>query len=82
MLFPFGPLGNSSRRESLRMLDGLQLPYLCLFMVLKALMTTGNSVTWQKVSATVLRTGGGCRTRSYSPAKPAPWNVDNSRFPI
>lgn len=40
MLFPFGPLRNSSRSESLRLLDPLQLSDLCLFMVLKAVMTT------------------------------------------
>lgn len=30
----------SSRRKSLRVLDPLQFPYLCLFMVFKAVMTT------------------------------------------
>lgn len=40
MLLPFGLLGNSSGRESRRVLDSLQLPCLCLFIGLKAVMTT------------------------------------------
>lgn len=78
MLLPFGLLGNSSRRESRRVLDSLQLLCLCLFIGLKAVMTTGSV----KFSATVPETGGDCRTRNYSPAKPSPWNVNNIRLPI
>lgn len=80
LLFPFGYLGNSSRRECVRVLVPLQLTYLCLFMVLKAVMTTVRLC--DTAEGFYNGTRDTRRTRSYSPAKSSPWNVDNTRFPI